>query len=128
MTHTPITSTEPILMLQISPSSVTISPNDQFTVTCTARTEVDGQSLPVLMAMSWIRITKLPSGSMRVSQLRPTEYNITTSGSPESGYQSILTTTENDTVNMIIYRCIAKPPKYSNANRSLDVTVTFKGM
>ena len=115
-------------MLQISPSSVTISPNDQFTVTCTARAEVDGQGYPVLMGMSWVRITKLPSGSMRVSQLRPTEYNITTTGSPESGYQSILTTTENDTVNMIIYRCTAKPPKYSSASRSLDVTVTFKGM
>ena len=112
--------TEPILTVEVSPSSVTISPNDQFTVTCTARAEVDGQGLPAKILMAWSRIAKSASG-----HLNPTEYNITTTGSPESGYQSILTTTENDTVNMIIYRCRARTPYYLNYS---DVTVTVEGM
>ena len=112
-------------MLEISPSSVTISPNDEFTVTCTARAEVDGQGRPVLILMAWTRIAKLPSGLMTESSPR-NRYDI--SGSPESGYQSILTTTENDTVNIIIYRCRAKIPTDSSGNRALDVNVTFEGM
>ena len=79
----------PILIVEVSPSSVTISPNDPFTATCTARAEVDGQGVHVLTLMSWACITKSPSGLMRasqVSQLRPTEYDITTTGSPGSGY------------------------------------------
>ena len=105
--------TDPILMVEVSPSSVTISPNDQFTVTCIARAEVDGQDVHFLMLMSWVRITKSPSGLMRESQLTVND---------------ILTTTENDTVNMIIYCCKAKIPYYPSVTRCLDVTVTFEGM
>ena len=102
--------TEPILTMEVSPSSVTISPNDQFTVTCTVRAEVDEQDHHVIIGIGWSRITKSPSGSTNESQLSPNEYK--TTGSPESGYQSILTTTENDTVNMIIYRCRARMASY----------------
>ena len=109
--------------MQVSPSSVTISPNDQFTVTCTARAEIDGQSLPVEI-LRWVRITT--SGSVIYSTLiiNSTEYDITRTGSPESGYQSILTTTENDTVNMIIYRCRAR---ISTTKNFSDVIVTIEG-
>ena len=117
--------TEPILILEVSPSSVTISPNDQFTVTCTARAEVDGQGDPVTILMAWTRITKAAYGLMNESFLNPTEYNITTTGSPESGYQSILTTTENDTV---IYRCRAKILSYRSGTSDFNVTVTVKGI
>ena len=112
--------TEPILTVKVSPSSVTISPNDQFTVTCTARAEVDGQSLPVEV-LRWVRITTSPSGSLNYFRLHSTEHGITTIGSPEGGYQSILTNTENDTV---IYRCSAR---ISATNNFSDAIVTIEG-
>ena len=115
--------TEPILTVEVSPSSVTISPNDQFTVTCTARAEVDGQGL-LVEVLRWVRITTSPSGSVNYSRLNCTECDITVTGSPESGYQSILTTTENDTVNMIIYRCRAR---ISDTKNFSDVIVTIPG-
>ena len=114
---------EPILTVEVSFSSVTISPNDQFTVTCTARAEVDGQGLPVEV-LRWVRITTSPSGSVNAFRLNSTEYDITRTGSPENGYQSNLTTTENDTVNMIIYRCRAR---ISDTKNFSDVIVTIEG-
>ena len=105
--------------MEVSPSSVTISPNDQFTVTCTARAEVDGQGLPVEV-LRWGRITTSPSGSVNYCRR---DYNITTTGSHECGYQSsILTTTENDTV---IYRCTAK---ISTTKNFSDVIVIIEGL
>ena len=92
-------------------------------MTCTARAEVDGQGLPVEV-LRWIRITTSPSGSVKYFRLNSTEYDITTTGSPEGGYQSILTTTENDTVNMIIYRCRAR---ISDTKNFSDVIVTIEG-
>ena len=64
---------------------------------------------------------------MNESFINSTEY---TTGSPESGYQSILTTNEDDTVNMIIYRCRASIPSNLNMIKisNFDVTVTVKGM
>ena len=115
--------TDPILTVEVSPSSVTISPNDQFTVTCTARAEVDGQGLPVEV-LRWERITTSTSGSMNTFRLNSTEYDISRTGSPESGYQSNLTTTENDAGNMIIYRCRAR---ISNTKNFSDMIVTIEG-
>ena len=114
---------EPILTVVVCASSVIISPNDQFTVTCTARAEVDGQGLPVEV-LRWVRITTSPSGSLNYSRLNSSEYDITRTGSPESSYQSILTTTENDTVNMIIYRCRAR---ISDTKNFSDIVVTIEG-
>ncbi|CAI8041878.1 hypothetical protein GBAR_LOCUS23235, partial [Geodia barretti] len=48
----------------------------------------------------------------------PTLY--TTTGSPERGYLSVLTTSDNDTVNTIIYRCTATISSYSSFS---DITV-----
>ena len=117
---------DPILTVEVSPSSVTISPNDQFTVTCTARAEVDGQGLPVEV-LRWVRITNSLSGLMNYYKLNSTEYDITTTGSPESGYQSTLTTTENDTVNMIIYCCRARISTNSTTKNFSDAIVTIEG-
>ena len=64
---------------------------------------------------------------MNESYVKSTEY--VRSGSPESGYQSILTATENDTVNMIIYRCKAKMPSYRyHETDNSNTTVTVVGM
>ena len=95
-------------------------------MTCTARAEVDGQGHPVLMLMAWTRITKSPSGSMNESHVKSSDY--VGSGSPESGYQSILTATENDTINMIIYCCRVRIPSHRSGTSGLDVTVTVKGV
>ena len=97
-------------------------------MTCTARAEIDGQGHPFIILMEWKRITKSSSSSTNdhVSKLNPNEY--TTTGSPGSGYQSILTTTENDTVNIIIYRCRARTPTFPVGISVSDVSVTVKGM
>ena len=120
------TLTEPILRVEVSPSSVTISPNDQFTVTCTVRAEVDGQGLPVEV-LRWVRITTSPSCLMNHIRQNSTGYNITRTGSPESGFKSNLTTTENDTVNMITYQCRARISTDSTTKNFADVIVIISG-
>ena len=91
-------------------------------MTCTARAEVDGQSLPVEV-LRWVRITTSPSGSVNYWRL---DYDIIKTASPECGYQSyILTTTENDTV---IYRCRARISTNSTTKNFSDVIVTIEGL
>ena len=116
--------TEPILTVKISPPSIASSPNDRFTMTCTARAEVDGEGVPVEI-LRWIHITMSLSGSVNYYSLNSSDMTIT--GSPESGYQSILTTTENDTVNMIIYRCRARTSTNSTTKNFSDVILTIEG-
>ena len=101
-----------------SPESLTTLPNNQFSFNCTARAEVDGQSIPV--DIKWTRIDILSQSGP--SDLSPTLY--TTTGSPERGYQSFLTTSENDTVNTIIYHCTATTLGYSIFN---DTTILVEG-
>ena len=112
--------------MEVSPSSVTISPNDQFTMTCTARAEFDGKDLP-LEVLEWTRISISPSGSMSTFKLMSTEYAFATAGSPESGYHSNVTTTERETGN-VIYRCRAGISSDSMAMKTSDVTVTVEGI
>ena len=110
-------SLDPLLIyVETSPESLTTSPNNQFSVNCTARAEVDGQSVPV--DIEWTRIDFFSQ-----SELMPTLY--TTTGSPERGYQSVLTTSEDDTVNTIIYRCTATTLGYSSFS---DITIFVEGM
>ena len=73
-----------------------------FTVSCTARAEVDGQSVP--LEIEWARL--LPNNIS--SDSNSTETSAVTTGTPESGYQSILTASEDGTDNDIIYRCRAR--------------------
>ena len=114
--HSLSLSLDPLLVVETSPELVTTSHNIQFSVNCTARVEVDGE--PLRVTIEWRRVT--PSGT---SELMPALY--TTTGSPERGYQSVLTTSENDsTVNTTIYRCTASTYKHSN---SKDATVVIRG-
>ena len=101
-------SLDPLLIVDTSPESLTASPNSQFSVNCTARAEVDGQSIPV--DIEWTRIDVFSHSGP--TELMPTLY--TTTGSPERGYESVLTTSENDTANTIIYRCTATVSSHSN--------------
>ena len=108
---------EPLLVVETSPESLTTSPNNQFSINCTARAEIDGQSIP--LDIEWIHIViSPPSGS---SELMSTLY--TTTGSPERGYQSVLTTSENVTVNTIIYRCIATTSGHSHSKDTIVAVV-----
>ena len=110
-------SLDPLLVVQTSPELLTTSHNIQFSVNCTARAEVDGK--PLTVTIEWRRVT--PSGT---SELMPALY--TTTGSPERGYQSVLTTSENDsTVNTTIYRCTATALGYSSFS---DTTVHLEGI
>ena len=71
------------------------------------------------MTIEWIRIViSPPSGP---SELISTLY--TTSGSPERGYQSVLTTSENDTVNTVIYHCIATAHNYSSTSNDTAMII-----
>ena len=99
----------PSLVVQASPSSIRIlnvPPYNQFTVTCTASAEVNGQRVPLEMTIGWIHRSESSSGAALFSNVPSTDY--VTTGSPEDGYQSILTTTETDTENTTTYRCRAR--------------------
>ena len=110
-------SLDPLLVVQTSPELLTTSHNIQFSVNCIARAEVDGK--PLTVTIEWRRVT--PSGT---SELMPALY--TTTGSPERGYQSVLTTSENDsTDNTTIYRCTATALGYSSFS---DTTVHLDGI
>ena len=110
-------SLDPLLVVETSFESLTTSHNIQFSVNCTARAVVDGE--PLTVTIEWRRVT--PSGT---SELMPALY--TTTGSPEGGYQSVLTTSENDsTVNTTIYRCTATANNHSSFS---DATVYFEGI
>ena len=110
-------SLDPLVVVESSPESLTTSPNNQFSINCTARAEIDGE--PLNVTIEWIRIViSPPSGP---SELMSTLY--TTSGSPERGYQSVLTTSENDTVNTT-YNCIATVYNYSSTSNDTTIKVT----
>ena len=90
-----------------------------FSVTCTARAEVDGESVPLVI--EWFIIPIHPS--FNTSKVESTLYN--TTWSPGGGYQSVLTTSENGTFNTIIYHCIASN---DNVSAYSNTTVTIEGM
>ena len=98
-------------------------------MTCTARAEIDGETVPLEIIIQWTRITVSHSSSMNTSQIPSTEYNTTSIGSPNRGYQSILTTTETGTHNTITYRCRARLLDDSDTiiKQTSDITVTVEG-
>ena len=115
----------PSVVVESSPSSVRIlnvPPYNQFTVTCTARAEVGGETVPLEMTVDWVR----RAGPDSFSDVSSTEYE--TTGSPEDGYQSTLTTTETDTENTITYRCRAKLVGGSSIRGITDTTLNVVGM
>ena len=101
--------TVPTLVVQTSPSSVhvlDVAPYNQFTVTCTARAELNGEVIPYSITIEWARREQPDGGAAVFEDVDPTQYETTVL--PDHGYQSILTTTETDTQNMISYRCRAQ--------------------
>ena len=113
--------TAPRLVVQTSLSPLRVldvAPYNQFTVTCTARAEFNGETIPLEITIEWRRNFVLLSSSDPIYM---------TTGSPESGYQSILSTTETetDTRNTVIYQCIARlavdSPTLGNSNTYLQI-------
>ena len=131
-----VSYSHPVLVeVETSCKSLTTSPNKQFTVTCTARAEIDGQS--VSLDIEWTRINLSltdssnsgPALTEKCQEQNAVECrgNITaTSGSPVTIYQSILTATENYT-DIIIYQCTARLINDSIFNDTANVTVFVKG-
>ena len=99
----------PTLVVQTTPSSLHIldvSPYNQFTVSCSARAELEGETVPLTISIDWIVRKRNPYSSKKIFSAVPsTRYR--TTGFPEDGYLSILNTTETDTVNTISYQCKA---------------------
>ena len=118
------------LVVQISPTSLDVSPYNQFTVTCTARAEFNGVSIPYSITIKWIRREQTDGGAVMFEDVDPTQYETTVI--PDNGYLSILTTTENDTQNMISYRCRAQLTDEGgndiNSPRSATTDVEVQGM
>ena len=76
--------------------------------------------------MEWIRRIQPSSGVATFSRVSSTDY--VTTGSPEEGYQSILTTNETDTVNTLSYRCRARNTIGKIDWVTNDSVVEFVGM
>ena len=98
----------PTLVVQTTPSSLLIldvSPYNQFTVSCSARTELEGETVPLAIFIDWRVRKDKPSSLFSFSAVPSTRYR--TTGSREDGYLSILNTTETDIVNTISYCCRA---------------------
>ena len=124
---------DPPLVVVTSPNSLTVSPNEPFTVNCTARAELDGHLLN--MDIEWKRIAisaladdpkttsskncqvseKLKAESF-TSKMLPDLGSGSGSGEAPSeiGHQIGLNKMEDDTTNIIIYRCIARTIYNSN--------------
>ena len=114
------------LVVQISPSSVRVldvAPYNQFTVTCTARAEVNGEVVPYNLTIAWIRRKEEDPSKPTFAVVDPTQYDTTVL--PDHGYQSILTTTENDTQNIIGYRCRANLTDRGNNNEPIQAACTI---
>ena len=97
-----------------------VSPYNQFTVTCTARAELNGEGIPYSMTIEWARRKQIDGGEVMFEDVDPTQYETTVL--PDHGYQSILTTTETDTQNMTSYRC--RPQLTDEGGNDLDITRT----
>ena len=95
-------------------------------MTCTASAEVNGQRVSLEMTVDWIHRSEPSSGAATFSDVPSTDYE--TTGSPEDGYRSILTTTENDRVNTISYRCRARDAMESLSWVTSDSSLEVAGM
>ena len=112
------------MVVETSPPSLQVPdvpPYNRFNVTCTARAEAGGEMVPLALTVEWTR----QSGSDGASAFPSTEYE--TTGSPEDGYQSTLTTTETDTENTITYHCRAALDIDSSVQQNDDTVVTVIG-
>ena len=82
------------------------------------------------MTIRWVRRKQTDGGEVIFEDVDPTQYETTMI--PDHGYQSILTTTETDTQNMIRYRCIARLTDEGgydiNIERAATTDVEVQGM
>ena len=109
--HHVLFSLDPLLVVETSPESLTISPNTQFSLTCTARAMVDGETVPV--EIEWEHISP---GSAK-------EIMINTIEDQERGSLIILTSSEDGTVNSIIYRCTATLSDGTSAFSDITISI-----
>ena len=79
------------------------------------------------MTIKWIR-KQTDGGAVTFEDIDPAQYETTVL--PDNSYQSILTTTENDTQNMIRYRCRAQLTGGNDINieRTATIDVKVQGM
>ena len=68
-----------------------MAPYNHFTVTCTARAELNGEGIPYSMTIDWLRRKQTDGGAVTFEDVDPAQY--VTTVLPDHGYQSILTTT-----------------------------------
>ena len=114
--HHVLLSLDPLLVVEISPESLTTSSNTQFSLNCTARAMVDRET--AFVKIEWMRTDPL-SGSFK--PLLSNLYNITDKSRED--YLSVLTTSEHDTTNStIIYYCTVKTQHCSNFS---EVTISL---
>ena len=82
------------------------------------------------MIITWIRRKQPDGGAVTFEDVNSTQY--VTTVLPDHGYQSILTTTETDTQNMISYRCRARLTDERgndiNIERTATIDVEVQGM
>ena len=121
----------PTLVVQTTPSSLHIldvSPYNQFTVSCSARAELEGETVPLTITVDWIVRKQKPSSPSSFFAVPSTRYR--TIGSPEDGYLSILNTTETDTASTITYQCKATLVVGTNIiqKKKNETTVKVVGM
>lgn len=107
------------VVIKTTPHLVSTTPYKRFTVTCTARAVIEGQTIPLEMTLNWRR--RRLSDNVRFTRVPSTEY--VTTGSSENGYQSVLNTYELDTENRISYRCRATPVSDSRLQGTIDTVV-----
>ena len=105
-----------------------VAPYNQFTVTCTARAELNGEVVPYNMTIDWVRRKQTDGDAVTFEDVDPIQYETTVM--PDHGYQSILTTTETDTQNMTSYRCRTRLTDEGGNDimRAATVYVKVKGM
>ena len=85
--HHVLLSLDPLLVVETSPESLTTSPNTQFSLNCTARAMLDGES--IALDMEWMYRVVFPL-SISFEVIPSSLY--TKSGTPDRGYESILET------------------------------------
>ena len=114
--HHVLLSLDPLLVVETSPESLTISPNTQFLLTCTTRAMADGEIVYIPhINMQFSRISISPFGRRVVSTVSSSCYmNLY----PK---RCIVTTAESDTTSIIVYRCTITQ---SGVSIFSDTTVT----
>ena len=109
--HHVLLSLDPLLVVETSPESLTTSPNTQFSLNCTARAIVDGETVPV--EIEWERVSPGSANDLMINTIED----------KERGTVIVLTSSEDGTVNSIIYHCTATLPDGTSAFRDITISI-----